>query len=106
MPADALSLGWEGFVAPGWTMEVTGCFVREQERVATIFSRGSEDKTAGFATAGLGATYRLNKPHTFRVALRNLFDREYHEAALTEGMSGQEIHMPGRSLYLSWKGDF
>lgn len=98
MSADALSLGWKGFVAPGWTMEVTGRFVREQEQVATIFSRGSEDKTAGFATADLSATYRLNKQHTFRVALRNLFDCESHEAALTEGMSGQEIHMPGHSL--------
>ena len=105
MPADELSLGWEGFVAPGWTADVTGRFVREQNRVATIFSNGSENKTAGFATADLGATYKLNKQHSFRVALKNLFDRKYHEA-LTEGVSGQEIHMPGRSLLVSWKGDF
>ncbi|HNI51026.1 MAG TPA: TonB-dependent receptor [Azospira sp.] len=105
MPADELSLGWEGHVAAGWTADVTGRFVREQDRVATTFSRGSENKTAGFATADLGATYKLNKQHSFRVALKNLFDRKYHEA-LTEGVSGQEIHMPGRSLYLSWKGDF
>lgn len=26
--------------------------------------------------------------------------------ALAEGVSGREIHMPGRSLALSWKGDF
>jgi hemoglobin/transferrin/lactoferrin receptor protein len=105
MPTDELSLGWEGHVAAGWTADVTGRFVREQNRVATTFSRGSENKTAGFATADLGATYKLNKQHSFRVAIKNLFDRKYHEA-LTEGVSGQEIHMPGRSLYLSWKGDF
>jgi hemoglobin/transferrin/lactoferrin receptor protein len=105
MPADELSLGWEGFVAPGWTADVTGRFVRQQNRVATTFSRGSENNTAGFATADLGATYKLNKQHSFRVALKNAFDRKYHEA-LTEGVSGQEIHMPGRSLYVSWKGDF
>lgn len=105
MPADELSLGWEGHVAPGWTADVTGRFVREQDRVATAFSRGSENRTAGFATADLGATYKLNKQHSFRVALKNAFDRKYHEA-LTEGVSNQEIHMPGRSLYVSWKGDF
>ncbi|MBW7902552.1 MAG: TonB-dependent receptor [Rhodocyclaceae bacterium] len=105
MPADELRLGWEGHVAPGWTADVTGRFVREQNRVATVFARGSENKTSGFVTADLGATYRLNKQHSFRVALKNAFDREYHEH-LTEGVSGQEIHMPGRSLVLSWKGDF
>ncbi|HEX6734081.1 MAG TPA: TonB-dependent receptor [Azonexus sp.] len=105
MPADELALGWEGHVAPGWTMDITGRFVKEQDRVATTFSRGNENKTPGFVTADLGATYRLNKQHTFRVALKNAFDRDYHEA-LTEGVSGTEIRMPGRSLVLSWKGDF
>lgn len=105
MPADELRLGWEGLVAPGWTADVTGRFVREQQRVATVFSRGSENKSAGFVTADLGATYRLNKQHTFRVALKNAFDRAYHEH-LTEGVSGQEINMPGRSLFASWKSDF
>ncbi|MDX9706386.1 MAG: TonB-dependent receptor [Azospira sp.] len=105
MPADELSLGWEGHVAPGWTMDVTGRFVREQNRVATVFARGSENKTSGFVTADLGATWRLNKQHSFRVVLKNAFDREYHEH-LTDGISGQEIHMPGRSLSVSWKGDF
>lgn len=105
MPADELRLGWEGLVAPGWTADLTGRFVREQQRVATVFSRGSENKTAGFVTADLGATYRMNKQHTFRVALKNAFDRSYHEH-LTEGVSGQEINMPGRSLFASWKSDF
>lgn len=105
MPADELRLGWEGRVAPGWTADVIGRFVREQNRIATAFSRGGEDGTAGFVTADLGTTYRLNKQHSFRVALRNAFDRKYHEH-LTEGISGQEIRMPGRSLFASWKGDF
>ncbi len=105
MPADELRLGWEGHVVPGWTADITGRFVREQNRLATVFSRRTENKTSGFATADLGATYRVNKQHTIRVALKNAFDREYHEH-LSDGVSGREIHMPGRSLVVSWKGDF
>ena len=105
MPADELSLGWEGGVAPNWTMDLTGRFVRRQNRVATVFSRGSENTTPGFATADVGATWRYAKSQSLRIGAKNLFDREYHEH-LTEGVSGQEIHMPGRSLVLSWKGDF
>ncbi|MCW5581776.1 MAG: TonB-dependent receptor, partial [Luteimonas sp.] len=105
MPADELSLGWEGGIAPNWTMDVTGRFVRGQDRVATVFSRGSENRTPGFATADVGATWRYAKNQSLRIAAKNLFDREYHEH-LTEGISGQEIHMPGRSLVLTWKGDF
>ena len=105
MPADELTLGWEGGVAAGWTMDVTGRFVRRQDRVATVFSRGSENATPGFATADIGATWRYAKSQSLRIGVKNLFDREYHEH-LTEGVSGQEFHMPGRSLVLSWKGDF
>ena len=105
MPADELTLGWEGNVAPDWTMDVTGRFVRRQNRVATVFSRGSENATPGFATMDVGATWRYAKSQSLRIGAKNLFDREYHEH-LTEGVSGQEIHMPGRSLVLSWKGDF
>lgn len=105
MPADELSLGWEGALAAGWTMDVTGRFVRSQDRVATVFSRGTENRTAGFATADLGVSYQPNRQHTLRLALTNAFNRAYHEH-LTEGISGQEILMPGRSLVLSWKGDF
>ncbi len=105
MPADELSLGWEGGVAAGWTMDVTGRFVRRQDRVAAVFSRGSEDRTPGFATMDVGATWRYAKSQSLRIAAKNLFDREYHEH-LSEGVSGQEIHMPGRSLVLSWQGGF
>ncbi len=105
MPADELTLGWEGTVATNWTMDATGRFVRQQDRVATVFSRGTENKTGGFATADIGATWRYAKSQSLRIAAKNLFDREYHEH-LTEGISGQEIHMPGRSLVVTWKGDF
>jgi hemoglobin/transferrin/lactoferrin receptor protein len=105
MPADELNLGWEGNVAPGWTMDVTGRFVDRQDRVATAFSRGSENATPGFTTADIGATWSMSKQHRFRIVVKNLFDRAYHEH-LTEGVSGQELQMPGRSLVLSWKGDF
>ncbi len=105
MPADELSLGWEGHFAAGWSADVNARFVRRQDRVATVFSRGSENVTPGFGTADLGVNYRMNKRHTFRVVLKNAFDRKYHEA-LTEGVSGREIPRPGRSLYLSWQGEF
>jgi len=105
MPADELSLGWEGGVAANWTMDVTGRFVRRQNRVATVFSRGSENATPGFATADVGATWRYAKSQSLRIGVKNLFDREYHEH-LTEGVSGQEIKAPGRSLQLAWQGKF
>lgn len=105
MPADELRLGWEGRIAEGWMADVTGRFVREQKRVATVFARGTENRTSGYATADLGVSYRLNKQHSLRLAVNNLFDRKYHEH-LTEGISGQEIHLPGRSLVASWKGNF
>ncbi|MFZ2853993.1 MAG: TonB-dependent receptor, partial [Rhodocyclaceae bacterium] len=104
MPADELSLGWEGRVAEGWSADLTGRFVREQTRVATVFAKGRENATAGFATADLGATYRWQK-QSVRVAVKNLADKGYHEH-LAEGVSGQEIQAPGRSLQLSWKGSF
>jgi hemoglobin/transferrin/lactoferrin receptor protein len=104
MPADELSLGWEGRVADGWTADVTGRFVARQDRVATLFARRTENATPGYATADLGATYRVNR-QTMRLALTNVFDRRYREH-LTEGVSGQEIRRPGRSLVVSWQGKF
>jgi len=104
MPADELSLGWEGRVAAAWTLDTTLRLVRKQDRVATVFSRGSEDETPGFATADLGATWRQGA-HSLRVAIKNIADKAYHEH-LTEGVSGQEIQAPGRSLYVAWNGKF
>jgi hemoglobin/transferrin/lactoferrin receptor protein len=104
VPADELSLGWEGNIASGWSGDATLRLVKRQDRVATVFSRGTENATAGFASADLGATYRWQK-QSVRIALKNLADKAYHEH-LTEGVSGQEIQAPGRSLMVSWQGEF
>mgnify|MGYP001297393196 CR=1 FL=1 len=105
MPSDELSLGWAGAVAPAWTLDAMLRLVRRQDRVATVFSRGTEDATPGFATLDVGATWRYAKGQSIRVALRNLADKAYHEH-LTEGVSGNEIEAPGRSLQLVWQGRF
>ncbi|MDD5391286.1 MAG: TonB-dependent receptor [Gallionellaceae bacterium] len=105
MPADELSLGWEGAVAQGWAADATLRLVNRQDRVATVFALGSENATPGFATADLGVTWRYAKDQTLRIALKNLADKAYHEH-LAEGVSGQEIQAPGRSLALAWKGKF
>ena len=105
MPADELSLGWEGQIAAQWTADVSERLVRKQTRIATRFSRGTENATAGYATTDLGVRYQIDNRQSLRVQLKNLFDRDYHEH-LTEGVSGQEISMPGRSLMLSWQGRF
>lgn len=104
MPADELGLGWEGRVAPQWTADVTLRLVRKQDRVATMFARGTENATDGFATADLGATWRQGK-HRVRLAVRNLADRKYHEH-LTEGLSGEEIQAPGRSFFVGYNTSF
>jgi hemoglobin/transferrin/lactoferrin receptor protein len=105
MPADELSLGWEGAVAQAWTADATLRLVKRQDRVATVFSRGSENATAGFGTIDMGATWRYAKAQSLRVALKNLADKAYHEH-LAEGVSGQEMRAPGRSLQLTWQGKF
>lgn len=104
MPADELSLGWEGRIAQGWTADATLRLVDRQDRVATVFARGTENATPGFATLDLGATWRWQQ-QSLRIALKNLADKRYHEH-LVEGVSGQEIPAPGRSLQLAWKGKF
>ncbi len=105
MPADELSLGWEGAVAQAWTADATLRLVKRQDRVATVFSRGSENATPGFGTIDMGATWRCAKAQSLRVALKNLADKAYHEH-LAEGVSGQEMRAPGRSLQLTWQGKF
>jgi len=104
MPADELSLGWEGRIAPQWQADATLRLVRKQDRVATVFSRGTENSSSGFTTADIGATWR-QRAHTVRLAVHNIADRKYHEH-LTEGVSGQEIKAPGRSLFVSYNGSF
>lgn len=105
MPADELSLGWIGPVLPGVKADFTLRLVDEQERVATRFTNGTENRTAGFVTADLGATWQFAKSQHLRLAVRNLADKRYHEH-LTEGLSGSEINAPGRSVQISWRGSF
>ncbi|MCZ2439985.1 MAG: TonB-dependent receptor [Burkholderiales bacterium] len=105
MPADELSLGWDGQIAPGWSADATLRFVRRQDRVASVFSLGSENATPGFATADLGLNWRFARDQQLRLAVRNLADKTYHEH-LTEGISGQEIPASGRSILVGWQGKF
>jgi hemoglobin/transferrin/lactoferrin receptor protein len=104
MPADELSLGWEGRVAPGWTTDASLRLVQKQDRVASIFASGREDATASFTTADIGAAYRWRQ-QSLRIAVKNLADKVYHEH-LTEGVSSQEIKAPGRSLSITYQGNF
>ncbi|UCV10189.1 TonB-dependent receptor [Dechloromonas denitrificans] len=105
MPADEVSLGWMGRVMPGVKADFTLRLVDRQDRVATQFTRGAENATAGFVTADLGASWQFAKNQSLRFAVRNLADKIYHEH-LTEGVSGAEIKAPGRSVQLAWRGSF
>ncbi len=84
--------------------------VARQDRVATRFSAGGENATAGFATADLGFGWRFGQVGALRAAsvdvrLVNLFDRRYHEH-LVDGISGQELAAPGRGLIVGLNGRF
>ncbi|PAT30726.1 hemin receptor [Vandammella animalimorsus] len=105
MPADSLSLGWEGELAAGWRLDAQARIVARQDRVATRFSRGTEDPTPGHSVLDLGATWRYRPDHSLRLAVKNLTDRRYH-THLTEGLPGTELPAPGRSLALSWNARF
>lgn len=105
MPADTLALGWEGRVAPRWTLDARALLVRRQNRVATRFTRGSEDPTAGYGVVDVGATWHYRREQSLRIAIMNLGDKRYHEH-LAEGLPGMEPRAPGRSLRVSWEGRF
>ena len=104
MPADEFTLGWDGRVATQWHADARVRVVRDQDRVATVFARGTEDPTAGFTTADVGATWQQGT-HRVRLAVLNLFDRNYHEH-LTEGLTGYEIKAPGRSFFVGYNASF
>lgn len=105
MPADFVTLGWEGRIAPQWTLDARALLVRRQTRVATRFTRGGENATPGYGVLDVGASWHPGKDHTLRLAVLNVGNKRYHDH-LTEGISGQEIKAPGRSLYLAWQGRF
>ena len=105
MPADTLTLGWQGQVTSAWSLDASARLVRRQSRVATLFSRGTEDATAGYGVLDVGATWRYAKDQHLRVAVKNLTDKRYHDH-LAEGLPGREPLAPGRSLALTWQGRF
>ncbi len=105
MPADEVSLGWIGQIMPGVKGDFTLRLVDEQKRVATLFTKGTENRTAGFVTADLGATWQFAKNQSLRLAVKNIADKTYHEH-LTEGVSGSEIKAPGRNFQIAWRGSF
>ncbi|WP_416926836.1 TonB-dependent receptor [Ottowia sp.] len=104
MPADEVSITWEGQIGWGWSADARVRHVRQQNRVATVFSRGLEDATPGFTTLDIGATW-VRGPHQVRVAVTNLTDREYHEH-LAEGLAGYEVLAPGRSVAVNYRLEF
>lgn len=104
MPADELTVSWEGRVAAGWTADARVRHVRRQDRVATVFARGLEDPTPGFTTLDIGATWK-HGPHQVRLAVTNLTDRKYHEH-LAEGLAGYEVPAPGRSFSVQYNLKF
>ena len=105
MPADALALGWEGRMGPRWSLDARMLLVRRQNRVATAFTRGLEDPTAGYGVLDLGASWRIDKDNTLRLAVHNVGDKRYHEH-LSEGLTGREVVAPGRTFRVSWQGRF
>lgn len=105
MPADTLSVGWEGRVAPGWTLDAHVRATARQKRVATVFSRGTEDATSGYTLIDIGATWQPRAGQSLRFAIRNLTDRTYHDH-LAVGRPGFEVKAPGRSFAISWNAEF
>lgn len=104
MPADEINLGWQGRIAAHWQADAVLRMVRAQNRVATIFTRGTENPTPGFNTIDLGATWHRGA-HRVRLALLNLTDQTYHEH-LSDGISGQEPKASGRSFFLGYQVQF
>ena len=110
MPPPELRLGVgqtpeEGF---HWRAQVRA--VAKQDRVATRFSAGTENRTPGFATLDAAFGWRLGKLGALSgarvdVRLTNLLDKGYHEH-LTEGVSGHEIQSPGRGAALGLSATF
>ena len=105
MPADELNLGWRMALTSRLQLAADWRYVAKQDRVATQFSRGSENPSDSFSTLDLSLAWQVNSRHDLQLALTNLGDEEYHEH-LTEGQAGTEIKAPGRGLQLHWQGHF
>ncbi len=105
MPADELNLGWRIALNDQLQLGAGWRYTARQDRVATQFSRGSENPTDSFNTLDLNLAWQVNTQHDLQLNLTNLTDEEFHEH-LTEGQSGTEIKAPGRGLQISWQGQF
>ncbi|HNO62967.1 MAG TPA: TonB-dependent receptor, partial [Thauera aminoaromatica] len=110
MPAPELTLGLGQAAERGFWWRAQLRAVAEQDRIATRFSNGTENPTAGFVTADAEFGWRFGKLGAFEsaglaVQLSNLADKRYHEHQ-TEGVSGNELAAPGRGVALSLNGSF
>lgn len=110
MPAHEATLGIGQPAERGLHWHAQLRAVAEQDRIATRFSNGTEDETAGFVTADIAIGYELGTVGLLRSAsvdarLSNLFDRDYHEH-LVDGVSGNELAAPGCGLTLGLSGSF
>ena len=110
MPAPELTLGIGQPAERGFWWRAQLRAVAEQDRIATRFSNGTEDATAGFVTADAEFGWQFGKVGAFEsaglaVQLTNLADKRYHEHQ-TEGVSGNELAAPGRGIALGFNGSF
>ena len=110
MPAPELTLGIGHPAERGFWWRAQLRAVAEQDRIATRFTNGTENATAGFVTADAEFGWRFGKLGAFEsaglaVQLSNLADKRYHEHQ-TEGVSGNELAAPGRGIALSLNGSF
>lgn len=110
MPAHELTLGigQPAERGPYWHAQLRA--VAEQDRVATEFTRGGEDRTAGFVTADASLGWGFGRIGVLQTAnldarLSNLFDKAYHEH-LADGISGNELQAPGRGITVALSGSF
>ena len=110
MPPPEVRLGFGQPAEQGFYWRAQVRAVARQDRVATIFTNGGENETAGFVTADAAFGWRFGKLGGLKsadlgVKLSNLFDREYHEHT-TLGLSGQEIAATGRNITVTLSGSF
>ncbi|MBD7977675.1 TonB-dependent receptor plug domain-containing protein [Serpens gallinarum] len=110
MPAHELRLGIGQPAERGLSWHTGLRAVTEQDRIARQFSGGSEDTTSGYVVVDARLGYgvgSLGVLDTARLDLRlnNLLNKRYHEH-LADGISGQELAMPGRGAVLALSGSF
>jgi hemoglobin/transferrin/lactoferrin receptor protein len=110
IPAAELTLGIGQPAERGlyWRTQLRA--VAEQDRVATEFTKGGEDRTPGYVTADASLGWGFGQVGVLQSAnldarLSNLFDKGYHEH-LADGISGRELEAPGRGITVALSGNF